>query len=303
MSKLALRDFVKDLNRQDGVTVLLTTHDMHDIEALARRVIIIGNGRVLRDSSFEAMRNDVLGERRLIVDFANDVGEVAVEGARIRSRNGRTIEFGFDRATTAAHTLNRPRRCRPRRRRICASRTPRSKKSSPASMPCTVRWRPDMAEVALPYLAVLRARFVLMLQYRAAAFAGFATQCWWGVIKIMVLAAFYAGAARQPIDLAQAITYTWLGQAFLALLPWAADAEIAEAVETGNVAYERLRPVDTHLFWFARALALRAANTSLRLLPMFAVTAVILPLIGLKAWSWRLPPTPLAAGLSWHRSA
>ena len=105
VSKLALRDFVKALNRDEGVTVLLTTHDMHDIEALARRVIIIGNGKLLRDSSFEAMRNEVLGERRLIVDFAGDVGDVAVEGAEVRARNGRTVEFGFDRARTAAHTL------------------------------------------------------------------------------------------------------------------------------------------------------------------------------------------------------
>jgi ABC-2 type transport system ATP-binding protein len=105
VSKLALRDFVKDLNRNEGVTVLLTTHDMHDIEALARRVIIIGNGKVLRDSSFEAMRNEVLGERRLIVDFTDEVGDLAIEGAEVRSRNGRTVEFGFDRAKTAAHTL------------------------------------------------------------------------------------------------------------------------------------------------------------------------------------------------------
>ena len=94
---------------------------------------------------------------------------------------------------------------------------------------------------ALPYLSIVRARFALMLQYRAAAFAGFATQCWWGAIKVMVLAAFYAGATQQPINLAQAITYTWLGQGLLGLLPWQADAEISEAVETGNVAYERLR--------------------------------------------------------------
>ena len=43
---------------------------------------------------------------------------------------------------------------------------------------------------ARPYLAPFRARFQLMLQYRAAALAGFATQCWWGGIKIMVFAAF-----------------------------------------------------------------------------------------------------------------
>ncbi|HXC56541.1 MAG TPA: ABC transporter ATP-binding protein [Rhizomicrobium sp.] len=105
VSKLALRDFVKELNRNAGVTVLLTTHDMHDIEALARRVIIIGNGRLLRDSSFESMRADVLGERRLIVDFAGAAPDVAVEGARIKARDGNTVEFAFDPARIAAHTL------------------------------------------------------------------------------------------------------------------------------------------------------------------------------------------------------
>jgi len=152
-----------------------------------------------------------------------------------------------------------------------------------------------MSAALLPYLSILRARFILMLQYRAAAFAGFATQCWWGAIKIMVMAAFYASAAQQPINLAQVITYTWLGQAFLALLPWQADAEISEAVESGNVAYERLRPVDTHMLWFARAAAMRVANTSLRLVPMLIVAAIILPNVGLGEWSWRLPPTPEAA--------
>ena len=105
VSKLALREFVKDLNRQDGVTVILTTHDMHDIEALAKRVIIIGNGKLLRDSSFESMRGEVLAERRLFVDFAADNGDVALAGADIRSRDGRSVEYAFDPTKTAAHTL------------------------------------------------------------------------------------------------------------------------------------------------------------------------------------------------------
>ena len=58
-SKLAVRDFVKRLNRERGVTVLLTTHDMHDIEALAERVIVIGNGRVLADGTFDILREAV----------------------------------------------------------------------------------------------------------------------------------------------------------------------------------------------------------------------------------------------------
>ena len=105
VSKLALREFVQELNRADGVTVILTTHDMNDIEALARRVIIIGNGRLLRDSSFESMRSEVLGERRLIVDFKESVGDIAIEGASVRVRDGRSVEFAFDPAQTAAHTL------------------------------------------------------------------------------------------------------------------------------------------------------------------------------------------------------
>lgn len=66
-----------------------------------------------------------------------------------------------------------------------------------------------------PYKAAFASRFLLMLQYRTAAYAGFATQCWWGAIKTMVLAAFYGSAsasAGAPISLEHAITYTWVAQ-------------------------------------------------------------------------------------------
>jgi ABC-2 type transport system ATP-binding protein len=105
VSKLALREFVKTLNRERGVTVILTTHDMHDIEALARRVIIIGNGRILRDSSFESMRADVLSERRLMVEFARDIDAIEVDGATLLARTERSATFSFDPKRIPARAL------------------------------------------------------------------------------------------------------------------------------------------------------------------------------------------------------
>ncbi|MDO8378644.1 ATP-binding cassette domain-containing protein [Phenylobacterium sp.] len=104
-SKLAVREFVKKLNQEHGVTVLLTTHDMHDIEALAQRVIVIGHGRVLADSPFEALRADVLAERRLFVDFAQDAPALDLPGVEVRNRDGRSLELAFDPRITSAPAL------------------------------------------------------------------------------------------------------------------------------------------------------------------------------------------------------
>ncbi len=51
VSKLAVRDFILKQNKTHGTTVILTTHDMQDIEALASRIILIGKGRILMDGS------------------------------------------------------------------------------------------------------------------------------------------------------------------------------------------------------------------------------------------------------------
>lgn len=56
VSKLAVREFIQKLNRERGTTVILTTHDMQDIEALAQRVILIGRGRVLLDGQVDDLR-------------------------------------------------------------------------------------------------------------------------------------------------------------------------------------------------------------------------------------------------------
>jgi len=96
VSKLAVRDFIKMLNRDDGVTVILTTHDMDDIEALCQRVLVIGRGRIMSDGSLSALRAMVNNERRLIVDLVNAQEVVADPAARLVGRQGRRVELAFN---------------------------------------------------------------------------------------------------------------------------------------------------------------------------------------------------------------
>jgi ABC-2 type transport system permease protein len=143
---------------------------------------------------------------------------------------------------------------------------------------------------ARAYGAIVALRCRMLLQYRAAALAGFATQLFWGFIKVMVFVAFYASAtSAPPMTLSEVLVYVWLGQALLALLPWNVDAEIAEQIRSGGVAYELLRPLDLYGFWFARTLAFRVAPTLLRMLPMLLVTLGLMPLVGLGDWALPWP--------------
>lgn len=155
-------------------------------------------------------------------------------------------------------------------------------------------------ELARPYLAAFATRFLLMLQYRAAAIAGFMTQCWWGGIKVMIYAAFYnASPAAQdaPISLSQVITYTWLAQGFLALAPWSCDPDVALAMRTGSVSHDRLRPVDAYSLWYARAAGWMTSRAVPRAALMLAAAGIGLPLIGLPEWGWAPPPNLEQAAL------
>lgn len=58
VSKLAVRDFILKLNKEKNTTVILTTHDMQDIEALTNRIILIGKGSILLDGTIDDIRKD-----------------------------------------------------------------------------------------------------------------------------------------------------------------------------------------------------------------------------------------------------
>jgi ABC-2 type transport system ATP-binding protein len=105
VAKLAVRDFIRDLNRRRGVTVILTTHDMDDIEALCSRVIVINHGRILSDGGLDKLRANVTTERWLIVDLEDERAEVADPDAAVIRREGARFTLSFDPAKISPAAL------------------------------------------------------------------------------------------------------------------------------------------------------------------------------------------------------
>lgn len=97
-AKLAVRDFVRTLNRERGVTVILTTHDMDDIEALCTRVMVIAQGTLLSDGPLSDLRRRFGQERWLTIDLADASEQVTAGelGVRLVRREGARWCLGFD---------------------------------------------------------------------------------------------------------------------------------------------------------------------------------------------------------------
>ena len=58
LSKLTVRKFISELNKKNKTTIILTTHDMQDIEAITERIILIDKGRILLDGTLKDIKKD-----------------------------------------------------------------------------------------------------------------------------------------------------------------------------------------------------------------------------------------------------
>ncbi|MBI3962353.1 MAG: ABC transporter ATP-binding protein [Deinococcus sp.] len=108
VAKERIRQFIKHLNQQRGTTVILTTHDLSDVEKLCQRVMMIDHGRLLFDGQLEELRRRFGGERELVVDLAEDYTDVSVPGAQVVEREGLRVRYRFAReAITASELISR----------------------------------------------------------------------------------------------------------------------------------------------------------------------------------------------------
>lgn len=95
VAKLAVRDFIRRLNRERGATVILTTHDLDDIEALCSRVMVIGSGAILFDGTVQGLRDHATSERRLTVDLADADDAIDDPSATVVSHEGHRVRLRF----------------------------------------------------------------------------------------------------------------------------------------------------------------------------------------------------------------
>ncbi len=102
VSKGRLREFLRRVNQERGVTLLLTTHDLQDIEQLCSRVMVIDHGHLVYDGTLDALHRRGGSHRTLVVDLVDEAPPIQVPGAEVRRVDGPRQWLSFPSDASAA---------------------------------------------------------------------------------------------------------------------------------------------------------------------------------------------------------
>ena len=105
VAKERLRTFIKEINRDQNVTVLFTTHDMVDIEKVCSRIMIIDHGRIVYDGSLEQIRAQYGARRTLVVEFEEDTPDFEAPHATLVKSEGKKKWLAFNRFEASPSAL------------------------------------------------------------------------------------------------------------------------------------------------------------------------------------------------------
>jgi ABC-2 type transport system ATP-binding protein len=105
VAKERIRRFIQTINRERGTTIILTTHDLDDVEKLCQRVMIIDHGKLLFDGALTELRDRFSPSRALIVEMAESYSEVAISGAQVIHRENDQVTYQFNRNSITASDL------------------------------------------------------------------------------------------------------------------------------------------------------------------------------------------------------
>ncbi|MEV0789096.1 ATP-binding cassette domain-containing protein [Kribbella sp. NPDC050459] len=105
ISKARLREFLAQVNAERRTTIVLTTHDLDDIEALCTRVMVIDHGRQIFDGTLDRLKSSQSAPRTLVVDLATSLPPIEVTGATVVKVDGPRQHITFPTSTSAAPLL------------------------------------------------------------------------------------------------------------------------------------------------------------------------------------------------------
>jgi ABC-2 type transport system ATP-binding protein len=105
--KERIRDFIKKMNREENITVMLTTHDIGDIEDLCERVVVLDTGKKIYDGELDSLVNRFTS-RRLVMEVRNgEAFELEMDGVQEIEKEDGHVEIVFDREKISASDLMR----------------------------------------------------------------------------------------------------------------------------------------------------------------------------------------------------
>jgi ABC-2 type transport system ATP-binding protein len=107
LAKDRIREFLRAVNRERGVTIILTTHDLKDIEEICPRLMVINAGRVVYDGAVGELKARLGDRREIAVEFERDPGPVELPGAELVRDEGARKRYRFDRSAVSAFALMR----------------------------------------------------------------------------------------------------------------------------------------------------------------------------------------------------
>lgn len=105
IAKDRIRNFIQHVNQKWGTTVILTTHDLSDVEKLCKRVMIIDEGKLLYDGKSEDLKRRFGGQRQLIVEFGEEYENPSIEGSQLLKQDSKRVIYLFERNTITASEL------------------------------------------------------------------------------------------------------------------------------------------------------------------------------------------------------
>jgi ABC-2 type transport system ATP-binding protein len=107
VSKVRVREFLREVNAERGTTVLLTTHDLQDIEQLCSRVMVIDHGRLVYDGALAGLHEAGESERTLVVDLERELPPIEAGAARVVRVDGPRQWLAFPASQSAAPLVAR----------------------------------------------------------------------------------------------------------------------------------------------------------------------------------------------------